>query len=56
VAGEGWHREVSPYPDHRPFSVTQLRILNGASCPLRGRSAILLITFVGAGEPLIAAR
>jgi hypothetical protein len=22
VVGEGWHREVSPYPDLRPFSVT----------------------------------
>ena len=20
VVGEGWHREVSPYPDHRPFA------------------------------------
>jgi hypothetical protein len=22
VVWEGWHREVSPYPDHRRFSVT----------------------------------
>jgi hypothetical protein len=21
VVGEGWHREVSPYPDHRPGTV-----------------------------------
>jgi len=33
VVWEGWRREVSPYPDHRPFSVAQLRNWNGSSCP-----------------------
>jgi len=29
VVWEGWHREVSPYPDLRPKGVTQLEAAQG---------------------------